>query len=508
MLLSDILIPEFLVADESLINWSSQVSHITADSRDVKPGSVFFCIKGAKFDAHAFISDAFKLGAVAVVHDGALKEKPVGLTIEVKDVRRALSYAASRFCGDPSQKMTNIAITGTSGKTSVAWILSHSFQSLGRKTFLGGTLGYKLLGEPGAGAAHGIKELTNTSMDPISIHRFLADALKNGAQASVMEATSQGIVQSRMRDVAWNGAIFTNLSRDHLDLHSTMERYEAAKRALFFDDLVSSPKGKKFAIFNFNDAAGKRIGTELRDAQKAICVITFSTFSELGVDYVLCDLKANAEGLSFSLQGKNEEIRIHSPLAGSHNAENIACAALALSQLGYSPQEITDTISKVPPVPGRLEPLHAKGIAVFIDYAHKPDALEKALSFLKPLSKGRLLSVFGCGGDRDKGKRPVMGEISSRLADVTVVTSDNPRTENPDEIIEQIVEGIPKEVRENLYIEPDRAKAIAKAIHSAKPGDIILVAGKGHEPYQEINGVKYPFHDGEVVRKILADLPG
>jgi UDP-N-acetylmuramoyl-L-alanyl-D-glutamate--2,6-diaminopimelate ligase len=223
-------------------------------------------------------------------------------------------------------------------------------------------------------------------------------------------------------------------------------------------------------------------------------------------DFLLADLQCTTGGLSFLLKGTDCEISICSPLVGIHNAYNLACAGLALLKLGYSPEEISSTLTHTPPVPGRLEPVIRSNRTVYVDYAHKPDALEKVLAFLKPLCKGRLISVIGCGGDRDTGKRPVMGEISRRLADVTVVTSDNPRTEDPHEIIRQVVTGIKGLENYPLVVEADRRAAIRAAIHMAKPEDIILIAGKGHEPYQEINGVKHPFHDVQVVEEILDGL--
>jgi UDP-N-acetylmuramoyl-L-alanyl-D-glutamate--2,6-diaminopimelate ligase len=480
------------------------VSGITSDSRQVKSGDLFFAIAGAKVDARAFINDAFDKGAVAVVSDvdgaaGTYK----GPVIQATDVRRALSYAAHVFFGKPSHITTNIAITGTSGKTSVAWILSHALHFAGVRTFLGGTLGFQLLRE-GENPASSLKELGNTTIDPISVHRFLVDAVRDGAQASVFEATSQGVVQRRMRDVAWDVAVFTNLTRDHLDLHGTMEAYEAAKSELFTSDLVSSPKKNRVAILNCDDAAGERFAAALRAWHPEIRIITLSQRARPGIDFVLRDLDATDQGLTFVLQSAHERIPLVSRFVGTHNAYNIACAALVMFALGHSPEAISDIISKVPVVPGRLEPVSDLSPRVYVDYAHKPDALEKVLKFLKPICRGRLINVFGCGGDRDTGKRPVMGEISYRLADLTVLTSDNPRTEDPETIVKQVAAGIQYPHADRLVIEVDRRRAIMKAIQMAKPEDLIVIAGKGHEPYQEIHGVKHPFHDVQVAREALA----
>jgi UDP-N-acetylmuramoyl-L-alanyl-D-glutamate--2,6-diaminopimelate ligase len=396
-----------------------------------------------------------------------------------------------------------VAITGTSGKTSVAWITSHALHFLGIRTFLGGTLGFQLL-EGEEYPAGALKELGNTTIDPISVQKFLVGAVRDGAQAAVFEATSQGVVHRRMRDVAWDVAVFTNLTRDHLDLHGTIEAYEAAKRELFTSDLESSPKANRVAVINVDDPAGERFAHELRQNHKAIRVLCISQHKRPGVDCVIQDLQATASGTSYRLREQGgEEIIIRSRFIGTHNAYNLACAAVTLRALGYAASDISRVISKVPVVPGRLEPVGEQAVPVYVDYAHKPDALQKVLEFLKPLCTGRLINVFGCGGDRDAGKRPVMGEISYRLADLTIVTSDNPRTEDPAEIVRQIVSGIQNPNPEKLIVEVDRKKAIEKAMAIATPRDLVVIAGKGHEPYQEIHGVKHPFHDSHIAREAL-----
>jgi UDP-N-acetylmuramoyl-L-alanyl-D-glutamate--2,6-diaminopimelate ligase len=479
-----------------------KVSGVTCDSRTVKPGEVFFAIQGAKHDARLLINEAFDKGAAAVVYEGELPLPPKGLVIPVVDIRRALSYAAHVFFGRPSLSTINIGITGTSGKTSVAWILSHALHYLGKKTFLGGTLGFSTLQHgPKPGAV--LKELGNTTIDPITVQRFLADAVRDGAQASVFEATSQGVVHRRMRDVAWDGVIFTNLSRDHMDLHGTMEAYEAAKRELFTCDLATSEKQKRFAVINIDDPVGARLAKDLHKAHPTIQVVSIALEKGASSDYHIDDLQATTAGLEYSLRSPDETIRIRAAFIGTHNAYNVGCAALALRALGYSSSEIETAIAKVHAVPGRLEPLPDARVPVFIDYAHKPDALEKVLRFLKPVCTGRLISVFGCGGDRDTGKRPIMGEISYRLADLTVVTCDNPRSEAPESIIDAIVSGIASPEPSKLHVEVDRRAAIEYAIATAREGDVILIAGKGHEPYQEIKGVKHPFSDLAVAQEAL-----
>jgi UDP-N-acetylmuramoyl-L-alanyl-D-glutamate--2,6-diaminopimelate ligase len=474
-----------------------KITGITSDSRQVKPGDIFFAIQGSKSDARLLINEAFDRGAASVVYEGVLPVAPKGIVIPVVDIRRALSYAAHRFFGKPSHATTNIGITGTSGKTSVAWIVAHALNFLGSKTFLGGTLGYSMIGP--SGAECGLSE--NTTVDPITVQRLLADALDRGAQSTVFEVTSQGVVQRRMRDIAWDGVVFTNLSRDHLDLHGTMEAYEAAKSELFTTDLATSPKNRRFAVINVDDAAGARLASTLRNTEPTIALTTIAMDTSIESDYYISNLHATVAGLSFNLAGREERIEIRTPFIGTHNAYNTGCAALVLRALGSGPHEIAQAIAAVPVVPGRLELAADSSVSVFIDYAHKPDALEKVLQFLKPLCGGRLITVFGCGGDRDAGKRPIMGEISYRLADLTVITSDNPRSEDPQLIIDQILSGMPSPIPGRVYVEIDRKKAIEYAISVAQPGDVVLIAGKGHEPYQEVRGVKYPFSDiGEARR--------
>jgi UDP-N-acetylmuramoyl-L-alanyl-D-glutamate--2,6-diaminopimelate ligase len=492
-----------------------RVTGVASDSRTVKEGDVFFAMSGAKHDARLLVNEAFDRGARVVVYEGELPVPPKGLVVPVVDIRRALSYAAHVFYGRPSLVTTNIGITGTSGKTSVAWMLSHALHILGKRTYLGGTLGYTTL-EPGDGPDAlprvDLRELGNTTIDPITVHRLMAEALHSGVQAAVFEATSQGVVQRRMRDVAWDGVLFTNLSRDHMDLHGTMEAYEAAKSELFTTDLAASPKAGRFAVINIDDAAGARIAATISEQYPQIRVasLALAGSSSGSATYTAHDLQASVTGLSFRLSGRGESIDIKTPAIGTHNIYNAGCVAVALRELGYSPAQIEQTFAAIPAVPGRLEPVMGARVPVFVDYAHKPDALDKVLRFLRPVCTGRLISVFGCGGERDVGKRPIMGELSHRLADVTVVTSDNPRSEEPQSIVDAIVKGIPNSAHAiqsgSLVVEVDRRKAIKFALSIAQSGDVVLIAGKGHEPYQEINGIKHPFSDRAVAQESLAGL--
>lgn len=508
-LLSDLIPPECCTPDTFAAlrraNYDQiRISGVTCDSRVVKPGDLFFAIQGAKHDARLLINEAFDKGARVVVYEGELLLPPKGTVLPVIDIRRALSYAAYVFFGKPSLRTTNIGITGTSGKTSIAWILSQALHLIGQRTFLGGTLGYGTL-QDGDNPSGALTELGNTTVDPITVQRLLADGVNNGVRAAIFEATSQGVVHRRMRDIAWDGVIFTNLTRDHMDLHGSMDAYEAAKTELFTTDLTSSSKKDRFAVINIDDAAGIRIADRLKRDNKEIRVLTISDNKSLKSDYLIEDLTCSASGIKFSLVGHKETLNISASFIGTHNAYNLGSAAVALRALGFSATEIEDVLRRIPAVPGRLEPVLGGKAPIFVDYAHKPDALEKVLNFLRPVCAGKLISVFGCGGDRDTGKRPVMGEISSRIADVTILTSDNPRSEQPEAIIGQILSGVPTQARDKLKIEPDRRKAISLAINMATPDDIILIAGKGHETYQEVQGIKYPFSDVEVCREGVLD---
>jgi UDP-N-acetylmuramoyl-L-alanyl-D-glutamate--2,6-diaminopimelate ligase len=494
------LSPEIIETNSDL-----EVTGVTSNSRDVQAGVIFFAVLGDNFDGKVFIEEAFEKGALAVVHSGELLKPVDGITIKVDDVRLAIAYAATNFYSHPSQKLKNIAITGTSGKTSTAWILSLALQRLEHSTFLGGTLGYQHL-IPGEDSTSEMKELKNTTIEAVSVNSYLAEAVEQGAQCSVFEVTSQGLVHNRMRYLDWTGAIFTNISRDHLDLHGTMENYIAAKKVLFTRDLVESKQAQKFAIFNFDDEHVRSVAYEVKVKQPGIKSLSVSDNLELECDYTIKDLQADTKGIRFNLVGPDCEVVLQSPMVGRHNAYNISYAAISLLQLGFSAAQISEVIAALPIPPGRLESLVNDRCSIFVDYAHKPGALENVLTFMKPLCKGRLICVVGCGGDRDKGKRPLMGHISSELADVSVITSDNPRTEDPQAIVDEVVAGVEVNRRESLVVEVDREAAIFKAIEMAGPDDAIVIAGKGHEPYQEVHGVKHPFDDLLVAKEVLAKL--
>lgn len=507
MKIRDLISPSLLNTPLSSEVATIEVTSITSDSRTVSPGALFICIRGAKVDARDFVSEALTRGAHVIVCDAPLGIDAKIPVVQVKDIRLAVSAIAHIFYGTPSEKITCYGVTGTSGKTSVAWLLSHALALAGEKTLLGGTLGYAVV-DPNQIESTPLQEQSNTTADPISVHRYLSDAVIEGAKNAVFEATSQGSVQKRLYDVAWDGLIYTNLSRDHLDLHNSMEEYEAAKLMLFENDLVQSKKSRIFAVINGDDSAAVRAGSALRakSPKARVFTITGNNTDVRGEKCALSDVCASSSGLSFTLTIGDESLHLKSALVGLHQVYNIAAVVVTLFHHGVSTESIQEIIPQLPPIPGRVESVPGISRNVFIDYAHKPDALEKVLTFLKPLVKGRLITVFGCGGDRDRGKRPMMGEISARISDISIITSDNPRTELPEGIIQEIVKGIDPGKLSSVHLEVDRKCAIRYALQLSTVNDIIVIAGKGHEPYQEIQGIKHPFSDRQIAYELAKEL--
>jgi len=489
-----------LVPDASAEHRSIEVSTVACDSREVLPGTLFFAIRGAKHDGSAFVADAVRKGAAAIVIESG-REIPAisGRTpvIEVPNVRAAYSRAAAAVHSHPSSKLDCIGVTGTNGKTSVAWIISYALSTLGRRSAMLGTLGESI-----AGGA--FEALENTTPDAATVQRFLARACESRCSAATLEATSQGIVQHRTSAVQWNAGVFTNLSRDHLDLHGTMEDYEAAKARFFTDELARSGKSNRLAVFNVDDEAGLRMYQLVKNNHPDIRAVSYALSRK--ADGRAENFNPAIDRSEFEATLFGEKITITSRLIGAFNVLNLLGAAACLTAYGFSAAEVARAFETVAPVPGRLEVLPAGGFHVVVDYAHTPDGLVKAQQSLRPLTRGRLITVFGCGGDRDRGKRPLMGGAVAELSDVGVLTSDNPRTEDPERIIDDIEPGLQTTAKRPGFValrEADRRKAISLALSEAKKGDVVLIAGKGHEDYQEIQGVRYPFSDQEICRTLL-----
>ncbi len=463
---------------------------VTASSSHVVPGALFVAVRGFSVDGHAFVSDAFARGALAAVVEDvhALGGRP---GIVVSESRAALSRLAAAFHGDPSTRMRVVGITGTNGKTTTNWIVYQLLHHMGEGALRIGTLGSEYLG--GNRRDGGL-----TSPDPLSIHSLLAEAERAGVRSCVMETSSHALDQSRLDHVEFDVGVFTNLTRDHLDYHKTFENYFAAKRNLFVL-LSQTSKETKAAVVNTDDPYGRKLADELR----ILGLQDWSFGSSDAAAVRISSIREIGAGMVFSLnvRGTGRTFDVNAPFIGRHNAENVVAAVASCMALGYQPEAILGALPRVAQVPGRLERVGTHGPRVFVDYAHTPDALERALIAVRPSTQGKLWVVFGCGGDRDRGKRPEMGEIARRVADEVVVTSDNPRTEAPEKILEDILaSGVKARI-----VDVDRRAAIGETIRQASLEDTIVIAGKGHEDYQIIGREKLPFSDQEVALAFLGE---
>jgi UDP-N-acetylmuramoyl-L-alanyl-D-glutamate--2,6-diaminopimelate ligase len=460
------------------------VRSLTINSGAVEPGALFFAIPGSTRDGHDFIEDAKARGACAFVvsRQEALGSNP---GIVVNDPRLALSAVADFWYGRPSQRLSLVGVTGTNGKTTTNWMVYSLLNLLNIKTFRMGTLGFFA-----PGVADDPDSLT--SPDALAVHRDLALAEAGGCEAGVLEISSHALVQARMHHLKLSSAVFTNLTRDHLDYHKTMADYGAAKLRIL--DLMAHGGAARLVV-NGDDPFAEQF---VQQAKLKGCEAVSFGFSA-GVDVQIFDLKNKAGQSSFTLKRGGVEYQISSPYIGEHNAQNVVGALLAVEALGISIEQQLEVLPKVTQVPGRLEYVGKEGVDVYVDYAHTPDALQNVLTVLKPLTKGKLWVVCGCGGDRDPGKRPQMARIASELADRAVFTSDNPRTEDPAKILaDMTAEGVIPEL-----LEVDRARAIEQTLTRAVAGDTVIIAGKGHEDYQIIGTTKYPFSDVNVVKKFF-----
>ncbi|HEY8353684.1 MAG TPA: UDP-N-acetylmuramoyl-L-alanyl-D-glutamate--2,6-diaminopimelate ligase [Methylophilaceae bacterium] len=460
---------------------------LTADSRAVRAGSLFLAYPGERHDGRNFIAQAVVQGAAAVVWESEGFEWNQDwqiANVPVRGLRGQCGDIADRFYGEPSRRLWMIGVTGTNGKTSCSHWLAQAMTRLGRRTALIGTLGN---GFPAA-LSHAI----NTTPDPILLHGMLADYLQQGAQAVAMEVSSHGLEQGRVNGVRFDVAVLTNLSRDHLDYHGDMASYAAAKRRLF------DWPGLACSVLNADDDFGRAVAQELMAVGRPVMTYGLADGAMLHGH----DLKFSTHGISIRVTFGDEHAVLVAPVLGGFNASNLLAVLGALLASGAGLQEAVAALAQVRPVAGRMQQLGGDGRPlVVVDYAHTPDALERVLQALRTQSSGRLICVFGCGGNRDAGKRPLMGEVASRLADKVIVTNDNPRDEVPADIIRDIEAGL----RGDHEVVPDRAQAIALAIRQAEAGDVVLLAGKGHEDYQEIAGIRYPFSDTAVAQASLRE---
>ncbi len=454
-----------------------EVTSLAYDGRSVQPGALFFCVRGFTRDGHDFAPEAIANGAVALVVD-----HPLGLgvpEVQVDDVRAAMAPVAARFHGDPSARLDVVGITGTSGKTTTSFLVRELLEGAGRRTALLGTVKSVVAGREGT--------LARTTPEAVDLQAAFAEMADGGDAACAMEVSSHALELHRADAIHWAVAVFTNLSQDHLDFHPTMEEYFLAKRRLF-------EAGPRVGIVNVDDAWGARLAAEMD-------VTTVSVEGDADVRAV--DVRPGLEGTDFAVVDRGgTRLDLRSPLRGRFNVANALAAVVVARALGVDDAAIASALRTAAPVPGRLEPVEeGQGFAVLVDYAHKPGALESVLDAARDLTRGRVIVVFGAGGDRDRGKRPIMGEVAGRLADEVVITSDNPRSEDPDAIVAEIVAGVG---RRDVRVEPDRRAAIELAVSLARDGDVLLVAGKGHEQGQELaGGRKIPFDDVAVAREAL-----
>ena len=466
---------------------NKEISDIAYHSLRVGPGTLFVAIRGNVADGNKYINEALDKGARAVVSEMDI-ETPVP-RIVVKDSRSALARLSSRFFGEPSSKMKLIGVTGTNGKTTITYLLESIFKEAGLSPAVVGTVEHRFMGQR-------IKS-ANTTPESYDLQKLFREMASGGVNACAMEVSSHALALERVVGCQFDGAIFTNLSPEHLDFHGEMESYFESKVRLFRERLAESSKKNVFAAINADDPYGQRLA---EDVDHNVMRYSINGSGEVTAKEILC----NADGIRMTIKTPAGEFECASRLIGGFNAHNILAAVAGGLGLGLPLDAIRQGIEKIRCVPGRLERVeNSRGIIALVDYAHTPDALEKVLTNMRDLSKttgGRLIAVFGCGGDRDRAKRPVMGKVASEKADVAIVTSDNPRSENPDAIIKEILSGIKNK---NFEVIGDRKAAIEHAAAIARRGDVVIVAGKGHEDYQIIGNDRRHFDDREVLRECL-----
>ncbi len=458
-----------------------KIKGIAYDSRHVKDGYLFVAVKGFSVDGHAYINDAINRGCVGVVVEKTLDLQNKTAFIEVDDSRKTLAFLSSAFYKEPSKKLSLIGITGTNGKTTTSYITRDILETWGRKVGLLGTINY-VTGKK-------VLKATRTTPESLDLQRYLREMVDNEVEYAVLEVSSHALALQRVESCSFKVAVFTNFSRDHLDFHGSMQEYFKAKSTLF------NYLGKDdYAVLNW-DVPLIRSLKERLNCNLITC--------GLGKGSMLKgeDIEQNGThgGLSFKIQTPEGRVKADSVFIGGNNVYNILMSVGVSYALGISKETIAEGIRKAKPVEGRFEKIEeGQKFLCIVDYAHTEEALRNLIREARLLTKGKIITVFGCGGDRDRGKRPEMGAAASELSDFVIITSDNPRTEESMEIIQEIIEGV---FKDNYMAEPDRAKAIKEGVSMAKSGDTLLIAGKGHENYQEIKGVRYPFSDKEVLKE-------
>ncbi len=453
------------------------IADLAYDTRAVSSGALFFCVRGERVDGHDLAWEAIERGAVALVVERILDVDVPQLL--VPSTRESMAVAADAFFGEPTKELELAGVTGTNGKTTTAFLLRAILQAAGHKPGLVGTVEWQVGGES--------RPAPFTTPEAIDLQRLFREMLDAGNRSAAVEASSHGAALRRLDRVRLDALVFTNLSQDHLDLHGSMEEYFGAKRRLF-----TGPAPPPAAV-NIGDEWGRRLAADLEDVHRAP-LVTFAL--DDGAEVRPENLEIGAGGSRFRAGGVDVETR----LRGRFNVENVLGAVAAGLLLDLDEDAIAEGIASVSGVPGRFEAIEeGQPFSVLVDYAHTPDSLANVLSAARDLGSGRVIVVFGAGGDRDRGKRPLMGKVAADLADVTIVTSDNPRSEEPLAIIQDVLQGTGLEVE----IDPDRRSAIARAVSIADEGDVVVIAGKGHEQGQDVGGVVTPFDDGDVARDAL-----
>jgi UDP-N-acetylmuramoyl-L-alanyl-D-glutamate--2,6-diaminopimelate ligase len=472
-----------------------EVSGVSCDSRTTAPGDLFVALAGTSTHGARFAADAVARGAVAVAATDALAlSVPV---VRTPHPARLLGRAASRLAGDPSAALCLAGVTGTNGKTTTTHLLEGIWRAAGKEPGVIGTIAYRYAGQQ--------RPAPYTTPDAPLLHRLLQEMRAAGTTHVAMEISSHALAQERLAGLQLDAALFTNLTRDHLDFHHDMESYYAAKARLFHELLPASAKPGRVAVVNVDNEPGRRLASEVRGR-----VVRVGRAAQ--ADVRLADATSTLAGSRGTLIAGGERIDFESRLVGGAHLENVVLAAGAAWALGIDWTHVLEGLRRTPAPAGRVEQIAGPGFTVVVDYAHTPDALERVLAALRPLTPGRLLCVFGCGGDRDRGKRPLMGEAAARASDLVVLTSDNPRTERPESILAEIEAGVRNAGMRPLgaghngrgyVIEADRRAAIDWALAAARAGDVVLVAGKGHEDYQIVGTERRHLDDREEVRRVL-----
>jgi len=506
--------------EESEGSLDQEVSGLSYDSRRIGAGQVFFAVAGEKSDGHDFIADTVRRGASAFVYSRKGDWPRSVASVRVQDVRRAMGLWAAHYYRRPSENLKLIGVTGTNGKTTLTYLLESMLKAAALEPGVIGTINYRYrnLAVP----SH------HTTPESVDLQRMLAEMTAVGVRSVAMEVSSHALAQERVRGMEFDLGVFTNLSRDHLDYHRDMDEYFSAKSRLFTDYLSVSAKTNKAAVIYGEDPRGGTLSAMARD--HGLDVWTYGEGQAWDVHPVT--VEKDVAGLRGKIQAKGRTVEFDSSLIGTANLQNILGSAAAGFALGLDAESVAQGISQLKVVPGRVEKVdNPFGITILVDYAHTPDALEKVLSSVRPLTQGKVITVFGCGGDRDRGKRPLMGEIAARLSDFVVLTSDNPRSEDPLAILSEIEAGVQNtgikkvsgfgsqisghetqdarpETEPGYCLEVDRRAAIRTALHGARPGDLVLIAGKGHEEYQILGSDRIHFDDREVARDAMVARAG